>query len=345
MTQDAEHPADLPARTEEPVGDQAEPPAASTPALPDAPPPHEARTDTERLLATYMRTLSSPATQKTYNTEIRMFLGYLSGALGRRGLQEVTAEDLSLYREHLLATYAAATSAKKLAALRRFLTFTYMVGSSGVNPEALRYFAKSPKVQQDPAYNVLTEDEISRMLSAARTRNWRDYVLLAVMAGAGLREAEVVGLKIGDFQEVGGDGQAVMLRIEGKGRKVRAVPISPDLWTLVQRHVLLSGKSLVSRSDARKPLFASREGLDKPLTTRSVRYIVKKYAEAARITKAISPHSIRHTVGTNMAVNEAPLLVIQQFLGHSDPKTTLRYIRRAEDLANRAYTYNTLPTS
>ncbi len=44
-----------------------------------------------------------------------------------------------------------------------------------------------------------------------------------------------------------------------------------------------------------------------------------------------------------MALNEAPLLVIQQFLGHSDPKTTMRYIRRAEELAVRAYQYNTLP--
>ncbi len=299
--------------------------------------------DPDRLLATYLRTLSSPSTVTTYNTEIRMFLGYLSGELGHPNLSEVTAEDLSLYREHLLGTYAAATTAKKLAALRRFLTFTYMVGATRVNPEALRFFAKSPKVLQDPAYNVLTEEELSRMLSAARTSNWRDYVLLAVMAGAGLREAEVVALKVGDFREVG-DGQ-VILRVEGKGRKIRAIPISPDLWTLVQRHVLLSGKSLASVTDARKPLFSSREGRDKFLTTRSIRYIVKKYAEAARITKAISPHSIRHTVGTNMAVNEAPLLVIQQFLGHSDPKTTLRYIRRAEDLANRAYTYNTLPTS
>ncbi|QIN78909.1 tyrosine-type recombinase/integrase [Rubrobacter marinus] len=271
-----------------------------------------------------------------------MFFGYLSENLGG-DLANVTAEDLSFYREHLLATYAAATAAKKLSALRRFLTFTYMVGATRVNPEALRFFAKSPKVMQDPSYNVLTEDELSRMLSAARTGNWRDYALLAVMAGAGLREAEVVGLRIGDFREVG-DGQ-VMLRVEGKGRKIRAVPVSPDLWALVQRHVLLSGKSLVSMSDARKPLFASREGRDKPLTTRSIRYIVKKYARAAGITKAISPHSIRHTVGTNMAINEAPLLVIQQFLGHSDPKTTLRYIRRAEDLANKAYTYNTLPTS
>jgi site-specific recombinase XerD len=163
-----------------------------------------------------------------------------------------------------------------------------------------------------------------------------------VLAGAGLREAEVVGLKIGDFREV--QGERVFLRVSGKGQKIRVVPVSPELWQLVQRYVLLSGRSLTSHTHARKPLFSSREGGgDKPLTTRSMRYIVKKYAKAAGITKAISPHSIRHTVGTNMAVNEAPLLLIQQFLGHSDPKTTMRYVRHAEEIASKAYTYNTLP--
>ena len=297
--------------------------------------------EVERLVSVYLRTLTSPQTIKTYNTEIRMFLGFVGEELGCR-LGEMTVEDLSIYREHLLKVYAPATAAKKLTALRRFLTFTYMGGATRINPEALRFFAKSPKVGQDPSYNVLTEEELGRMLAAARSKSMRDYVLLAVLAGAGLREAEVVGLKIGDFREV--QGGQVLLRVLGKGQKLRAVPISPELWQLVQRYVLLSERSLTSHADARKPLFASREGGgDKPLSTRAVRYIVKKYANSAGITKAISPHSIRHTVGTNMAVNEAPLLVIQQFLGHSDPKTTMRYVRRAEELANKAYTYNTLP--
>jgi site-specific recombinase XerD len=269
-----------------------------------------------------------------------MFLSYLEGEIGK-GLEELTAEDLSLYREHLIRTYASATAAKKLAALRRFLIFTYMAGATAVNPEALRFFAKSPRVRQDPSYNVLTEDELSRMLSAARMTNYRDYVLLAVMAGCGLREAEVVDIRIGDFQDVG-RGE-ILLRVRGKGDKVRNVPLSPELWQLVQRFVLLTKRSFNSHLDARKPVFLSRVGKDKTLTTRSVRNIVKKYARAAGIVKAISPHSIRHTVGTNMAMNEAPLLVIQQFLGHSDPKTTMRYIRRAEEMAARAYQYNTLP--
>jgi integrase/recombinase XerD len=295
--------------------------------------------DEERLLSIYLRTFSSPQTQKTYNTEIRAFLSYLSEKLKKK-LGETTAEDISLYREHITKAYAPATAAKKLTALRRFLTFTYMGGITRVNPEALKFFAKSPRVRQDPSYNILTEEELSRMLSAARADNPRDYVLLAVMAGCGLREAEVVGLRIGDFQE---HGDAVLLRVRGKGDKVRNVPVSPELWSLVQRYVLSSGRSLSSQTDARKPLFPSRVGKDRPLTTRSIQNIVKKYVRAAGINKPISPHSIRHTVGTNMAMNQAPLLVIQQFLGHSDPKTTMRYIRRAEELASRAYEYNTLP--
>lgn len=303
-------------------------------------PTSETTGTTDRFIALYLRTLTSPQTIKTYNTETRMFVGFMKEKLAK-GLEETTVEDVSLYREHLLKVYARATAAKKLAVLRRFLIFTFMSGVTTVNPEALRFFAKSPKVTQDSAYNVLTDDELTRMLSAARAKSHRDYALIAVMAGCGLREAELVGIKIGDFQQTAGD--YTFLRILGKGDKTRNVPVSPQLWELVQRYVLATNRGFTSCADARKPLFTSREGDDKPLTTRSIRYIVKKYVRAANITKAISPHSIRHTVGTNMAVNEAPLLIIQQFLGHSDPKTTMRYIRRAEEISNKAYQYNTLP--
>ncbi|MDP9411978.1 MAG: tyrosine-type recombinase/integrase, partial [Actinomycetota bacterium] len=286
----------------EPLPEQAHPQAAASPQ------------EVHRLIALYLRTLNTPQTIKTYNTELVLFAEFIENEIGK-GLGALTAEDVSLYREHLIKTYAPATAAKKLAVLRRFLIFTFMAGVTTVNPESLRFFAKSPRVRQDSSYNVLTDEELSRMLAAARGSNYRDYVMLAVMAGCGLREVEVVGIRIGDFRDVGG-GQT-FLRVLGKGEKVRNVPLSPDLWRLIQRYVLLTERSFTSHLDSRKPLFTSRVGKDKPLTTRSVQNIVKKYVRAAGITKAISPHSIRHTVGTNMAVNEAPLLVIQQFLGHS----------------------------
>lgn len=303
---------------------------------------HEQAPNPERLIETYLRTLTSPQTKKTYNTELRFFVSYSRERLGKE-LGEVNAEDLSVYREFLISSYSRATVAKKLAALRRFLTFTFMGGFTKVTPEAVKFFAKSPRVAQDSAYNVLTNDELSGMLSEARINNYRDYVMLALMARCGLREAEVVEIRVADFRsEDYGDSERIYLKVKGKGEKIRSVAVAPDLWELVQRFVMAGGKSFASRGDQRSPLFESREGNRKPLTTRSIRYIVKKYAEKSGITKEISPHSIRHTVGTNMAVNEAPLIVIQQFLGHSDPKTTMRYIRRAEQLAGKAYEYNTL---
>src|SRR5918994_4959436 len=158
----------------------------------------------ERLIAVYLRTLTSPQTIKTYNTELSLFIAFLGGEMGK-GLGELTAEDISLYREHLIGTYAVATAAKKLAVLRRFLIFTFMAGATRVNPESLRFFAKSPRVHQDPAYNVLTEEELSRMLNAARASNYRDYVMLAVMAGCGLREVGGGGIRIGGFREGAAD--------------------------------------------------------------------------------------------------------------------------------------------
>src|SRR5215211_6256991 len=158
--------------------------------------PQSTLPEAERLISVYLRTLSSPQTIKTYNTELTMFISFLRGEMGKE-LGDMAAEDISLYREHLIGKYAAATAAKKLAVLRRFLIFTYMAGATTVNPESLRFFAKSPRVRQDPAYNVLTEEELSGMLNAARASNYRDYVMLAVMAGCGLREVELVSLRIG----------------------------------------------------------------------------------------------------------------------------------------------------
>jgi len=59
--------------------------------------------------------------------------------------------------------------------------------------------------------------------------------------------------------------------------------------------------------------------------------------------KPISAHSFRHSALTNMALNKAPLLVIQGFAGHQDPKTTIRYLRKAKEITSQAHKYNSIP--
>src|SRR5215204_205695 len=173
-------------------------PLDETAPVPQTPPPEAAR-----LIAVYLRTLTSPQTIKTYNTELSLFIAFLEGEMGK-GLSELTAEDISVYREHLLGTYAAATVAKKLAVLRRFLVFTYMAGTTTVNPESLRFFAKSPRVRQDPAYNVLTEEELSRMLNARQglqLPRLRDARREGQLRAQGSR-----GSKLADWRLPGGGG-------------------------------------------------------------------------------------------------------------------------------------------
>src|ERR687894_1174978 len=99
--------------------------------------------EAKRLVAVYLRTLTSPQTIKTYNTELTLFISFLEDKMGK-GLGGLTAEDISLYREHLIGVYAAATAAKKLAVLRRFLIFPHMAGASTGNPQRFRFFAKGP---------------------------------------------------------------------------------------------------------------------------------------------------------------------------------------------------------
>src|SRR4028118_1213546 len=94
------------------------------PTVPSAPAPN-LPPEADRLIALYLRTLTSPQTIKTYNTEIRLFVAYVVGELGK-DLSELTAEDVSLYREHLINLYAPATAAQKLAGLRRSWLSTFM---------------------------------------------------------------------------------------------------------------------------------------------------------------------------------------------------------------------------
>ena len=79
--------------------------------------PHQLIPEADRLVALYLRTLTSPQTIKTYNTELSLFIAFVEGEVSKE-LGELTAEDISLYREHLLGAYAAATAAKKLAPRR-----------------------------------------------------------------------------------------------------------------------------------------------------------------------------------------------------------------------------------
>ncbi|MCX5867523.1 MAG: tyrosine-type recombinase/integrase [Proteobacteria bacterium] len=282
-----------------------------------------------------LRDGTSALTVKNYQNEIDRFFHFL----GHIWINQVSLGDLLDYKESIKAE-APATRARKLTILRRFFSFASTFKTSAIPKDLLYETLKNPRVQQETR-NILDNEDVQKILyqvDLISLQGFRDYLILVILLKCGLREAEITGIKLEDFQS---RGENAFLIVKGKGNKTRTIPIHPEVWVITRKYIQLTGRFLISRNDQPSYLFLSRK--KGKLSGRHIQRIVKQYSEKAGITKPISPHSFRHTCGTEMALNKAPLQVIQSFLGHSSPQTTMRYVHKAEELISDAWKYNSIP--
>ena len=163
----------------------------------------------------------------------------------------------------------------------------------------------------------------------------QDAVLRALLYYSGCREAEILGLKLLDVTAPHAlpDGTEALgrLRVWGKGRKERSVPIHPALWAILEPHVgQLRGKPrdwpvlwrtlVAGRGSAR----VRREG--HPWSDDMVIARVREWGEAADVGH-VTPHMLRHTFATDALEATNDLRAVQELLGHSSVATTQRYTR------------------
>jgi integrase/recombinase XerC len=149
----------------------------------------------------------------------------------------------------------------------------------------------------------------------------RDRALLETLYSTGARVSELVALDIGDVREPEG-----LVRLQGKGRKERIVPIGEVALDAIRRYRV----SLPLQSSGVPPraLFCNQRG--GRLTSRSVARIVTRYS--SRLAGgAISPHTLRHSFATHLLDEGADLRSIQEMLGHASLSTTQRYTHVATD--------------
>ncbi|MBI4262703.1 tyrosine-type recombinase/integrase [Candidatus Uhrbacteria bacterium] len=146
----------------------------------------------------------------------------------------------------------------------------------------------------------------------------RDKAMLEMLFSTGLRVAELVSVKRVEMNPKKGE-----LTVRGKGGKVRLVFLSDVAREWLQKY-------LDKRPDLSPYLFArhdrrSNNAADVPLTPRSVQRMVEHYARAAGITKRITPHTLRHSLATDLLKNGADIRAVQAILGHSSITTTQIY--------------------
>ncbi|SFI43152.1 integrase/recombinase XerD [Halpernia frigidisoli] len=169
--------------------------------------------------------------------------------------------------------------------------------------------------------DTLSETNIERIVNAVDlTSNLgqRNYCILEVLYGCGLRVSELVDLKISNI-----NFKENYLRVDGKGEKTRFVPFTDFTAKVISDYILNSRKDIEINKKFEDFVFLNRRGSS--MSRVMVFIIIKELAEKAGINKSISPHTFRHSFATHLLQNGADLRYIQEMLGHSSITTTEIY--------------------
>lgn len=206
--------------------------------------------------------------------------------------------------------------ARKLSSLRSFYKFLIRTGRLDASPVTS---VRTPRQRRRlPA--CLDPQQVSALLQAPDTSTplgARDRAMLETVYSSGLRVSEMVSLNIEDLDEFAG-----ALRIRGKGRKERLVPLGTKAVEAVEHYLRKRGEA-GNGGVRRGPLFVNRRG--QRISQRSVRRMLDKYLKQAGLDPSVSPHALRHSFATHMLNAGADLRSVQEMLGHASLSTTQVY--------------------
>ena len=226
---------------------------------------------------------------------------------------------------------APSTSARKLAALRALFASQREHGLISQNPADLvstpRRSAHLPRV-----LSAREAKDLLDAIPASDPLELRDRAIFELAYSCGLRAEELVTLSGADIDY---DGE--QLRVEGKGRKTRFVPVGEQAMAAVRLYVQRARGALqVTREhDPTGTLFLSKSG--RPLGTSDVRRRLRAWAIRARIPGGATPHALRHSYATHLLDGGADLRSIQELLGHASVSTTQVYTRVESARLRSAY--------
>ena len=279
----------------------------------------------ERYLAELAREGASPHSLRAYAADLGQFLQYLSPP--DLGPPEPAAVDVLILREWLVSLYrdnlSAVTIRRKLAAVRGLFRFMLCEGWITVNVARLVRTPKAPKTLPD----VPSAEQVNSLIdgvggdSLERPHPARDRAIFELLYGCGLRISELAGLCMQDLDR--GEG---WLRVRGKGRKERQVPLPRKAAESLKRYLAerpAPAPSVPGAAPNERAVFLNHRR--RRLTDRGIRGIVKFYATVLAGNSSIHPHSFRHAYATHLLADGADLRAIQELLGHARLSTTQKY--------------------
>ncbi len=225
--------------------------------------------------------------------------------------------------------YNRSSIARKLSVVRSFLSFCEDNGLLKASPGA---GVESPRVPRRLP-QVLTPVQAADLLGAIgveKPLEVRDSALFELIYSSGLRCQEVLDLRLRDINL---DSREV--RVKGKGRKVRVIPVGEVALDALARYLREARPRLAKDPAGEDHVFLSRTG--RPLSSSDVQRRLARYLARAGAPLGTSPHTLRHSFATHLLEGGADLRVIQEMLGHSSLRTTQVYTHVSAAHLRRAY--------
>lgn len=275
----------------------------------------------------------SANTRQAYERDLRLFCKTL-GFKNSDALVNVSREQITGYMTQLKEKgLAAATIARKLAAIKAFYRFMTAEGYMDANPaEVVEAGTKGIKLPR-----VLSEDEVVRLLNQpdiTTAEGFRDRTMLEVLYATGMRVSELINLTL---ERV--DLNMKYIIAFGKGSKERIVPLGSVAAEFLQQYLEKVRPKLTHAGRNTNIVFLAFGGHE--LTRQRFWQIIRAYGRKAKINKALTPHILRHSFATHLLDNGADLRSVQELLGHSDISTTQIYThltnKRLRDIYAKAH--------
>ncbi len=221
--------------------------------------------------------------------------------------------------------YARRTVQRNLAALRSLARHLTKRGVLKANPTVGLSAPKSEK--RLPSFLTLREtDLLFGEQAEPKPSELRDRAILELFYGTGVRLSELVSLSLGDIDLAGG-----LVRVKGKGRKQRIVPVGRSACQALQRYLDVRDGTTASAD----PIFLNNRGTR--LTARSVQRMVARRLAAVSEARQLSPHVLRHTFATHMLNAGADLRAVQELLGHASLSSTQIYTHVTTERLKEVY--------
>jgi len=274
----------------------------------------------------------SENTQKNYRRYLQKFLNWLKDTQKDQILpHELTSDDIWAYRVYLSRfndlqgqLLSKATQNYYLIALRALLG--YFTAKDIISLPADK-ISLSRDAKKEKTVKFLNLDQVEKLLLAVDTATEagvRDRAILEALFSTGLRIAELVALNREQFVNLK-EGKELELGIIGKGKHPRTVYFSNRALDWIGKYIKIRDKHCGKEEKSLFVNFHTPDDAERRLTSRSIERMVKKYAILGNVPMFTTPHTLRHSMATDLLMQGVDLRTIQEFLGHRNIVTTQIY--------------------